>query len=222
MATNYIYRFCQDGDASDVLSDSEYQSDSDRTIGHQPGIARAELANKVGRDASAVASMIGEFTANRQSQNFSSNSDTSDLVSFFVEALRSVIEDSDEKKYPVGRVYISLESTNPGSFLPGTWTRITEGFLYPVGAPSSGSVGHTGGETEVSLSNDNNGPHHHQQRGTTLVDRNNPHDNYINYQGGGDNTFYIKYEAQTNDVGKGKPHNNMPPYLTVFMWKRTS
>ena len=33
-------------------------------------------------------------------------------------------------------------------------------------------------------------------------------------------TCYKGFEAKTNTVGGSKPHNNMPPYLAVYAWKR--
>ena len=36
------------------------------------------------------------------------------------------------------------------------------------------------------------------------------------------NKQYKGFEAQTNSVGGSQLHNNMPPYLAVYMWKRVS
>lgn len=36
---------------------------------------------------------------------------------------------------------------------------------------------------------------------------------------------YVQYSWQnpsTGSAGGDKAHNNMPPYLTVYMWKRTA
>jgi microcystin-dependent protein len=32
----------------------------------------------------------------------------------------------------------------------------------------------------------------------------------------------VKGELKGDFVGGGQPHNNMPPYLTVNVWKRTA
>lgn len=57
-----------------------------------------------------------------------------------------------EALYPVGSVYINAaNSSNPGAFLPGVWEKMTDGFLYPHGADGAGSMGSTGGERTVRL-----------------------------------------------------------------------
>ena len=32
--------------------------------------------------------------------------------------------------YPIGSIYLSVNSTNPGTIFGGTWQRLTGGFLY--------------------------------------------------------------------------------------------
>lgn len=39
---------------------------------------------------------------------------------------------------------------------------------------------------------------------------------------GVDNKTYKGFEAKTNPVGGSEPHNNMPPYIAVYMWVRTA
>lgn len=68
MATSNILPFAQDAGAN-VMSDGAYSADSQRLIGNQPGIARAQLANKAWRQVSAMAAGFGLFIANRQASN---------------------------------------------------------------------------------------------------------------------------------------------------------
>lgn len=37
-----------------------------------------------------------------------------------------------------------------------------------------------------------------------------------------DGTTYMALQATTGSKGNNTPHNNMPPYYTVYMWKRTA
>lgn len=68
MATNEILPFATDGGAN-VLSQSAYAADSQRLIGNQPGIARAQLNNKLMRQVSAIVAGFGQFLAARQATN---------------------------------------------------------------------------------------------------------------------------------------------------------
>lgn len=68
MATNNILSFAQDGGAL-VLSQTDYNADAQRTIGNQPGVARADFVNKALRQAIAVARGLAQFIADNQATN---------------------------------------------------------------------------------------------------------------------------------------------------------
>ncbi len=55
MATNEILTFASTNTGTNLLTQAEYAADAQRTIGHQPGIARAKLENKALRQASLMA-----------------------------------------------------------------------------------------------------------------------------------------------------------------------
>lgn len=62
--------------------------------------------------------------------------------------------------YPVGSLYFSNSSTNPGTMWNGTtWVAEAEGRCI-IGVNSNYAVGSTGGSTTVDLSHTHNGPSH--------------------------------------------------------------
>ena len=71
--------------------------------------------------------------------------------------------------YPIGSIYLSVNSTNPGTIFGGTWQRLTGGFLYGcvnssgegngTGKSTGGATGNTGSTTltvnQIPTSNKN-------------------------------------------------------------------
>ena len=43
-----------------------------------------------------------------------------------------------------------------------------------------------------------------------------------NYLTSGKKSGYRTSTVSINDTGGGSPHNNLPPYITVYMWRRVS
>lgn len=117
--------------------------------------------------------------------------------------------------YPVGAVYISANSTSPASLFGGTWEQLKDRFL--LGAGDSYAAGSNGGEATHTLTVNEMPSHKHvmQLKG------------YLNPNAGEGNWQYSLSAIGTVDVhtastGGGNPHNNMPPYLAVYMWKRVA
>lgn len=125
-----------------------------------------------------------------------------------------------DKVYPVGAIYISANSTSPATLFGGTWERIQDTFLLAAGSTYAG--GSTGGEAEHTLTETEMPTHRHYGLywGDTLAPLG------LNSGGlplslpfagnGGQNEFF------TGETGGDQPHNNMPPYLAVYVWKRTA
>lgn len=122
--------------------------------------------------------------------------------------------------YPVGSVFISTVGTNPSSLLGfGTWERIQGRFLFA--ADSSHAAGTTGGEENVTLTTAQMPQHRHRSTNRTGI-----------YGYGGESTTNGPALGQgyrtelgteyTGWEGEGQSHNNMPPYLSVYVWKRTA
>ena len=120
--------------------------------------------------------------------------------------------------YPVGSIYMSVNSTNPRTLFGGTWTQLKDRFL--LGAGSTYTNGSTGGEASHTLTVNEMPSHSHPQ--------------YVTVSSGGSlsaNCDYDSYSSgtarksaqnvSTGTTGSGNSHNNMPPYLVVYMWERT-
>lgn len=156
--------------------------------------------------------------------------------------------------YPVGSIYISASSVNPGTlFGVGTWTPIEGSFL--LGQSSAYPAGTTGGAATVTLDINTMPAHQHVISGisrsnnfttdtclTMQADGNlvmysvkggtwhaawaaswssSPHLN-IDAAGG---SHYYNFTIGAGDwgtswAGGGQPHQNMPPYLAVYIWRR--
>ncbi len=121
--------------------------------------------------------------------------------------------------YPIGSIYISAASTSPSSLFGGTWERIKDRFLLAAG--DTYTLGATGGEAAHTLTVDEMPSHSHYQKrhwGSSG-------DNNLAYTFGAEFTEVHEYGSKiesTHLTGGNKPHNNMPPYLAVYVWKRTA
>lgn len=126
--------------------------------------------------------------------------------------------------YPVGSIYMSVNSTNPGTLFGGTWVRWGSGKV-PVGVDTDDSsfntVEKTGGEKTHKLSEAEMPMHNHFPSGkNTYIGRNFS----MNTAANGLAVSVIEsWEAVTaQSKGSGSAHNNLQPYITCYMWKRTA
>ena len=118
--------------------------------------------------------------------------------------------------YPVGAIYLSTVNTNPGTLFGGVWEQIKDTFLLTAG--DTYTAGDTGGEATHTLTIDEIPSHQH----TITVNTNGNPDgwndsgrSYWSNQWGSSN-------PKTSLEGGGQAHNNMPPYLVVYAWRRVS
>lgn len=146
--------------------------------------------------------------------------------------------------YPVGAIFITTVNTNPSSYMGGTWVRFGNGKTL-VGIDENDTdfnvAEKTGGEKQHILTKDEMPSHSHETRDV------NGHKAYFwswsggphpsptiwipggNVSGGsmpaGGNPLMSKQAWEgytTTDTGGGNSHNNLQPYITVYMWKRTA
>lgn len=117
--------------------------------------------------------------------------------------------------YPVGAIYISTVETSPASLFGGTWERIKDRFLLAAG--DSYAAGDSGGEATTTLTVDQIPSHRHnfyRERGSLEWTHTDGSCVYSSY------TVVGTWTERTDPTGGGKAHNNMPPYLAVYVWKR--
>jgi len=116
-----------------------------------------------------------------------------------------------EDLWPVGSIYMSLDPTDPATRFGGVWERIENAFL--LAASSAHPVGETGGEERHTLTVNEIPAHNHNIFYGINTDRPGWGVTVIS------NSDYIATGAMSH-TGGDQPHNNMPPYLSVYMWKR--
>lgn len=141
--------------------------------------------------------------------------------------------------YPVGSIYIGTMATCPLEAAGiGTWEKIEDKFL--LGSSSTYTLNSTGGEATHTLSINEMPYHGHQIRvwnnagttasayyynGNTKVTVSNG----LRMSGSWQSSSFVAAQSGVGDqaggtdrVGGGAAHNNMPPYLSVNIWRRTA
>lgn len=182
-------------------------------------------------------------------------------------ATENYVWEAFKKVYPVGSIYISLNSTSPGTLFGfGRWEALPAGKML-LAQGDNYKAGSTGGEKEHTLTipempahshghNTGNGGRHSHDRGTmniiadfwAAVGKTNGATGATSYDEQGEaytvwgnehkdgrrihfdaarswngNTSIAENHSHSIDIdGMGLPHNNMPPYIAVYIWKRVS
>lgn len=131
--------------------------------------------------------------------------------------------------YPVGSIYMSMNSTSPATLFGGSWTKIENCFL--LACSDTHPQGETGGSETVTLSQSQMPAHSHPENmvfsefGVRNVARE------VDPEGQGFGKYYEMPSTgsagksrylNTASVGGGQAHENMPPYFAVYMWYRTA
>ena len=120
--------------------------------------------------------------------------------------------------YPVGSIYMSVNNIEPSVLFGGTWEPLEDRFL--LGASTTYEAGATGGEATHTLTINEMPQHSH----TSCYSSGGSTDatwGYSYTDTGG--KFTDSTNPQSSGIGAtggGAAHNNMPPYLCVYMWKR--
>lgn len=144
-------------------------------------------------------------------------------------ALQGNPDDFINLVYPVGSIYMSVNDVSPSTLFGGTWEKIEDTFLLASG--STFALGQTGGEKTHALTINEIPSHEHSENITSPYGGKAPFTGY--YAGGNSVAGYCfstnsgivelnQTRIKTDTTGGDQPHNNMPPYLVVNIWKRIS
>lgn len=118
--------------------------------------------------------------------------------------------------HPVGSIFQSTDSTSPAELFGGTWEQVKDVFLLAAG--DSHAAGSTGGEETHTLTKAELPDHTHGYDYTGQSDATGTGAIKIVSPAGTANAYTGK---ATSNCG-GQAHNNMPPYLAVYTWRRTA
>lgn len=133
-----------------------------------------------------------------------------------LETIQMAIKLSKLEQYPVGSIYTSTKPTDPHELFGGTWEPIQDTFLWCAGPKHA--AGTNGGEEKVTLTVSEMPEHYHSFTASPYLwsERDETSDEVIS-----PNTGTAKAVSKTTaSVGGSKPHNNMPPFVSVYAWKR--
>lgn len=122
----------------------------------------------------------------------------------------------NETQHPIGSIYITTTNVSPSNIFGGTWEQLKDRFLLACG--DKYNPGTTGGESEHTLSIDEMPAHSHDTVNSHII-ANDTDDHPITLMNGTDARLSQNTRATIN-MGGNLPHNNMPPYITVYVWKR--
>lgn len=137
--------------------------------------------------------------------------------------------------YPVGSLYMSVNSTSPATLFGGTWEQIKDKFLLSAG--DTYNAGDTGGEATHTLTTSelpqitgsfstsdnvlvNTLPSNTIATATGVFTRGVRNQTQVSSA----TSSVAEGQGVQNSInmsfGANQPHNNMPPYLVVYVWKR--
>ena len=169
--------------------------------------------------------VIKEDISQLQTETTQLNNDVTKLMGAFT-SVTDLTKQLFLLMHRVGDIIFSTSDENPSTIYGGTWVAWGKGQV-PVGVDASDSdfntVEKTGGEKEHTLTVDEMPSHSHIQtwNGNIMVGGGSggeyTNGSYLNEGGNG-----IYPATLTNNVGNSHSHNNLQPYITCYMWKRTA
>lgn len=161
--------------------------------------------------------VIKEDISQLQTETTQLNNDVTKLMGAFT-SVTDLTKQLFLLMHRVGDIIFSTSDENPSTIYGGTWVAWGKGQV-PVGVDASDSdfntVEKTGGEKEHTLTVDEM-PSHKHDFGQQFATTSNLSGAYGYYMIAGTQSDVIK------NTGGNQPHNNLQPYITCYMWKRTA
>ena len=156
-----------------------------------------------------------------------------DLITIINNIVDSKIQQNIElNAYPVGSIYISVTNTNPGEIFGGTWVAYGTGRTL-VGVDETqtefNTVEKTGGEKTHTLTIAEMPSHGRHLYGVGQWFGYGNYSAYLDQSKlvangstgrGWDKANGNEIYPTGQNLGGGAAHNNLQPYITVYMWKR--
>ena len=165
--------------------------------------------------------VIKEDISQLQTETTQLNDDVTKLMGAFT-SVTDLTKQLFLLMHRVGDIIFSTSDENPSTIYGGTWVAWGKGQV-PVGVDTSDSdfntVEKTGGEKEHTLTVDEMPSHTHAQYVT--ADNQAGAGIRVDYTKDGTSIPYPQ-GIDTGSSGENQPHNNLQPYITCYMWKRTA
>lgn len=226
------------GTKADEASTSATQADTSQKKAAKNQQAAEEAANRASAivstdktlrienapaDAKAVGDIILDRTKETPQPIFYSKAEVDKLLEDCKEAAKKAALLAAN---PVGKLWASDNPTSPASIVGGTWEQIKDSFILAAG--DTYAAGSTGGEATHTLTFNEMPRHVHIQQkvvsdtnAVTEVNKNKDGPYSGDELGVNQISWYSGKQAVTTDfAGSDQPHNNMPPYITAYIWRR--
>lgn len=214
------------------------------TLDSVPHATNADHATTADSATTATSATNATNATNAQNANNAVNAETAaGLTDAVISALML-------KMYPVGSIYASTVSTNPGTLFGGTWEALPAGrVLLAQGTSEWGTeyaAGSTGGEATHTLTIGELPEHSHTRGTMNITGTAGPLDDYsatvltgamyksstyaydATSNSSSGNGWILGFDAsrswtgETSSVGNNQSHNIMQPYLSCYYWRRSA
>lgn len=125
--------------------------------------------------------------------------------------------------YPVGSIYMSVNNTSPATLFGGTWEQIQDTFLLAAG--STYAAGTSGGNASKNVDVSGLFAKIIVASGGAIYQRQEPTGDWVANQVMSTGNTRTDIEGSLTGaagIGGSASVNVMPPYLAVYVWKRTA